>query len=80
LASPFDRFHTYLRAFKLGSSLGAITEWHKKAQGHDGPQIRDAWTSGHEHGLAARRDAVRTAGKLYGHTPTVLRIADEDAP
>lgn len=74
MASPFDLFHTYLRAFKLGTSDGAIGEWHVKARDHADPAIRLAWADGWEAGQEARAGAVRHASEAYGYRPNILRI------
>lgn len=76
MAAPFDLFHTHMRAFKLGTSTGAITQWHETAQKHPDGTIRKAWHTGYARGREARALAVREATDLYGHTPSVLRTAD----
>lgn len=77
MAAPFDLFHTHMRAFKLGTSTGAVTQWHQDAQAHPDEKIREAWHTGFARGREARAQAVREATKLYDHTPSVLRTANE---
>jgi hypothetical protein len=74
MAHPFDLFHTHMRAFKLGTTTGAVTNWHERAQAHQDEKIREAWHAGFERGRKARAQAVREATELYGHTPSVLRV------
>ena len=76
MATPFDLFHTHMRAFKLGASTGAIGEWHQRAQNHEDIAIRKAWSDGYAAGREARSTAVEHASKLYDHKPSILRLAD----
>ena len=76
--TAFDRFHTYMRAFRLGASTGQLTEWHEKALAHPDEQIRSAWNAGYAQGKDARADAVLKAKLLTGHVPSILRITDKD--
>lgn len=77
MASPFDLFHTHMRAFKLGTTTGAVTQWHQDAQAHPDEKIREAWHTGYARGREARALAVREATSLYGHVPSVLRTASQ---
>lgn len=76
MATPYDHFHTYMRAFKLGAAGGLISKWHQDAQDHQDASIRDAWHQGYAAGREARNTAVEGATKLYGYTPSILRLAD----
>lgn len=76
-ASAFDRFHTYMRAFKAGAGMSQLGEWHTLAKTHADPAIRDAWTDGYAHGRRARAEAAARASGRFGHVPNVLRVQED---
>lgn len=78
MATPFDLFHTYMRAFKAGVSTSVLGEWHAKAQTHDDRGIREAWHDGYAAGKEAKEKASRHAQRIYEYTPSILRTQGDD--
>ena len=72
--SPYEKFHTYMRAWKCG--VGALDVDERLAT-HPRQEFRALWRDGYDDGLNARVKAQTKACKRFKYEPNILRTEEK---
>lgn len=71
--SNADNFYSYIRGWTAGAGSRPIDPLFAN---HENESIKEAYMDGWGNGRAERHKAFRNAEKLYGYSPSVIRVCD----